>query len=152
MNGAGTVLPTRAGREDIVSFVREVLGCGCPDEVFRRIDIGTGRCSPDGPDFARLVVGERLLIYILAPDGRDIAGNVRSLAARGLAERDAEGYNRFRLVAVLPMRGEDAALGSGAFASVAGEDPHAHLHCLEASNIPSGLLPADPAKARDPRP
>jgi len=141
MNGAGTGLPTRAGREDIVSFVREVLGCGCPDEVFRRLDLGRARSSVGEPDFWRLLVGERLLIYIVAiPDACDLSRKVKALVTRGLADRDHHGYHRFRLVLV-SQTAPSAVTASDAFRKATVGDERAHLHCLATIDLPPSLAP-----------
>ena len=49
----------------VTRFVREVIGCNCPDEVFRHIEIQRGSsavkaCSTD----CELRIGGRLLIVI----------------------------------------------------------------------------------------
>ena len=55
--------------DSIKRFAKEVLGCGCPEEVFKDIEyeqkIGrlNGACHVD-----RILIGRRLLIYIFRPD------------------------------------------------------------------------------------
>ena len=51
--------------DEITRFVRGTLGCQCPDEVFQSIVIGQERTADHGEPFTRLLVGDRLLIYIL---------------------------------------------------------------------------------------
>jgi len=132
----------RLDRKEIEPFVRDTLGCGCPDEVFRDIDLVSHDDATGGPAFSRLLVGGRLLIYVaVASSARDLAQDVRGLATRGLAERNEAGYNRFRLVVVLPQDSAGAALASDAFAAAVGHDPRAHLHCIADGSVPAALVP-----------
>ncbi len=64
----------QVNREEIERFVRGELGCGCPDEVFQHIILGAGEAGPGKVSFSRLVVGERLLIYVFgAPRSPGVA-------------------------------------------------------------------------------
>jgi hypothetical protein len=148
MNGPGTKPPTPADREDIESFVRGVLGCGCPDEVFDSLLLAP--ISPDrgAPEHLRLLVGGRLLIYLVdAPDAEGLETDIATLAARGRAERDGAGYHRFRLVALAEPGSFAATLAEAAFRETAAGDQRAHLHCIEAAAVPRALLPAAAGRA-----
>lgn len=134
----------QAERDVIEPFVRGTLGCGCPDEVFRRIELDTRPACPGRPGFTRLVVGDRLLIYVAdLRDGRDVARRMEALVAHGMAERDAKGYHRFRLV-VVAGTGSSADDAAEALGAAVGVDDRAHLHCLQAAAVPSALMPAGP--------
>ncbi len=126
--------------DEITRFVRGTLGCRCPDDVFQSIVIGPQRTPDDGAPFTRLLVGNRLLIYIheAQPAGATTA-TVSRLAQRGLTERDAKQYNRFRLVIVAddPTQVLDDARTS--FAGVVGDDQRAHLHILATNQLPHAL-------------
>ena len=131
----------QADRDVIEPFVRGTLGCGCPDEVFRHIELGPGASEPGEPRFSRLLVGGRLLSYLAADIGAgDPAAAVSKLTGRGLAERDAGGYHRFRLAARIEPGSRGAIAAATAFRAVAGDDDRAHLHCLAAC-LPPGLVP-----------
>ena len=124
----------------IERFVRGTLGCRCPDEVFASIRVE--QQAEAGTPFVRLLVGERLLIYVLHPrPGPPAAALVTALAARGRAERDACGYNRFRLVVAGDARDPAGAEIPERFAAAAGEDPHAHLHLVAPDLLPAALRP-----------
>lgn len=132
-------------RESIRRFVREDLGCGCPEEVFDHVALATCDAGPGGPRYTRLLIGNRLLVYVMtATHGDDLARDTGVLAARGVAERDEAGYNRFRLVAV-PEPGCAGDSAAAAFQQAVAGDDRAHLHCLEAASIPSSLIPAGSA-------
>lgn len=122
----------------IEQFVRGTLGCQCPDEVFRSIEIEHLRTSDDTTSYARLVVGERLLIYVLDAASTMVAdGALAHLVARGRGERDERGYNRFRLVVAHDDPDRVNAAAREEFDRAASKDERAHLHV-----IPPGLLPA----------
>lgn len=127
------VIDTRS----IERFVRGTLGCRCPDEVFASIQI-----SPDaeaGTRFLRLLIGDRLLIYVLRTGGGSPApGLVWTLTRRGRAERDAGGHNRFRLVLAADEEVDDAAVD--AFTSATQGDDKAHLHVTSPDELPAALL------------
>ena len=126
--------------QQITRFVREELGCGCPDEVFEQIerkqlsDIG-------GTDQSfRLLIGERLLIYLLQPMETTLLGqSIETWIATGREDRDANGYNRFRLVVVMPDGTEAARITEleKLFVTFAADDEKLHLHLLEQSEIHS---------------
>lgn len=128
----------RTGTSSVEDFVRSTLGCHCPDEVFESIVIeplGTA-----GADGTRVVVGHRLLIYVLrCADGPEAAATVTRCAAVGIAERDARQFNRFRLVVAWPRPAPVAADAELAFAHVARDDERAHLHVVGVDQLPDAL-------------
>lgn len=123
-------------------FVRSTLGCKCPDEVFRDLSIDPNASGDVALRFTRLAVGGRLLIYVLGPQSSDgLRGHIHGLASQGVHERDACGYNRFRLVvATDESLGLEAAV-TQAFNMAAGADDRAHVHVVAARDVPAALLP-----------
>jgi hypothetical protein len=121
----------------IERFVRGTLGCQCPDEVFRNVEIdplalpggrGTGR---------RLVIGGRLLIHVVAaPERSELLPRLEELAIAGRDERDRLGLNRFRLVIGMPAAASDAPSLEHRFSRALGGDDRAHLHVLAADQLP----------------
>jgi hypothetical protein len=86
-----------ADKGKIKSFVQDVLGCGCAEEVFKIIELQQDEMA--GERYDRINIGNRLLIYIFETDDpeytrRELARIVRA----GKEERDQNGFNRFRLV------------------------------------------------------
>ena len=129
-----------ADRQSIEHFVRTTLGCKCPDEVFESIVIEPAPKSRDALLCTRLVIGNRLLIHVFeAPSVNATAAAVSKLVTQGRIERDDKHYNRFRLViaSAHPTQLLDDARTS--FASVAGDDPRAHLHVLATDQLPHAL-------------
>jgi hypothetical protein len=124
----------------IERFVRGTLGCGCPDQVFNSVAIEHVAGPGDSQRHTRLLVGNRLLIYILiATDREQVAATLPVLARRGCDERDRNGLNRFRLVIVAghPTRLTDTA--PALFADAIGADDRAHLHVIAPELLPTDL-------------
>lgn len=111
----------------IADFARLILGCQCEPEVFRSIELDTGQVA--GLAYARVVIGARLLIWLARRAG---AAQAAELARHGLSDRDAHGYNRFRLV----LAETDAGTEVG-FRAAVGGDAKAHLHA-----VPEAAWPA----------
>lgn len=108
------------------AFVRDTLGCSCPEAVFDSVAVGD--LVVDGQVAgARLVIGGRLLIYLVEKPVPSAA--IDALAAAGLADRDRCGLNRLRLVVGGADRATTNAL-EAAFASAILGDAKAHLHCV----------------------
>ena len=130
-------------RATIETFVRQGLGCRCPDEVFRRVALEARRGADAGVPFMRLVVGDRLLIYVMsATNGDEVSGEVRRLARAGIRDRDESGCHRFRLVVAA---GDVAALSAAvavAFRQEVGLDERAHAHVVSRDQLPDVLRPA----------
>ena len=125
--------------DEITRFVRGTLGCQCPDDVFQSIVIEQQRTPDNSAPFTRLLVGNRLLIYLLRSSSTAaVPDTLAALARQGRAERDAEGYNRFRLV----MVSHDPSAPSAArsiFEHVVGHDEKAHLHVMPSEQIPMAI-------------
>jgi hypothetical protein len=138
--GTSGAVAAENGRSEIERFVRGALGCACPDAVFRAISIEKGVRTASTPPFVRLVVGNRLLIYLLEPaPGRDIVVDATALAAAGRAERDARGLNRFRLVLASETPPGPASDLVATFDRGAAADDRAHLHLVAPESIPGVL-------------
>lgn len=114
----------------IKQFVCGVLGCACPDTVFEHIDIRLEFPGVGASD-VRLRIGGRLLVRIVAPvDARQVATDLARWLAEGVAERDAAGLNRFRLVLGCDDAGSLAPLARGTFDRIGLRDDRTHLHVL----------------------
>ncbi len=133
---------TPADAKSIELFVRGTLGCQCPEEIFSAITIKQGRNPDSDLTYTRLVIGNRLLIYVLeARHSSALPLEVATLAARGRADRDTDRLNRFRLVLTSDRPDEAQAEVDAAFSSAAGDDDHAHLHVVGADQLPRLLAP-----------
>ena len=116
-------------------FVRESLGCSCPDAVFDDI-----RVTADSDLFAVAhtvyEIGGRLLVAAIVPaDWQAIETSLGQFVDAGKRYRDRHGFNRFRLV----IAADDEAAArrlSLLFESLPNTDDKTHLHV-----IGSGVLP-----------
>lgn len=111
-------------------FIQEVLGCGCPEEVFRHIETGEARWG--GVGGLRIAVGGRLLVAVFDTDD---AGLVRSRlaawVAEGLRERERAGFNRLRIVVATSTLSQMEPVARRAFAESPGHDDRTHLHVVD---------------------
>jgi hypothetical protein len=130
--------PSRS--REITRFVRDTLGCQCPDDVFASISLDR-ELAPDGATpISRLLIGDRLLIYILqARSAGATADALAALAKQGQAECDAQGYNRFRLVIASPDVEAQSAAARPMFENAIGQDDRAHLHVVSGDEIPISI-------------
>jgi hypothetical protein len=120
-------------RELIRQFVRETLGCTCPDEVFDEIDCVR---ETGGQQVLRIAVGGRLLIHIIRGAGAaDLPGKVQAALEQGVAERDAGGFNRFRLVLATSRPEEVSVVAQQAFSGSSSKDEKTHLHVLDTDQL-----------------
>ncbi|HTY89887.1 MAG TPA: hypothetical protein VMC84_01800 [Methanocella sp.] len=118
--------------ENVRTFVRNTLGCDCDEEVFRHIENEHGASVAGYTLRNKINVGNRLLVYIAEPG--DLEKTLPELVNAGRDERDARGYNRFRLVLV----SDDAALKERAFKAfkkLPAADEKIHLHVVGKAGI-----------------
>lgn len=127
----------------IKEFVQNVLGCGCPEEVFEDIRYDRGTDPHEGQT---IIIGNRLLVRLAVPPpvpdgqvGPFISGLVR-LLTRGVEERDSKGLNRFRLVLLVedgtgPSMRPFADMALFELERARGADDKVHIHVIEIGTI-----------------
>ena len=114
----------------IRGFVQEVLGCGCPEEVFRHIETGEARWG--GVGGLRIVVGGRLLVAVFDTDDAELVrGRLAGWVAEGMRERDRAGLNRLRIVVATSTLSQMEPIARRAFAESPGCDDRTHLHVVD---------------------
>ena len=117
---------------DIKSFVKETLGCRCPESVFEQIDYDEQAAIPglDTP-LQRLLIGNRLLIYRLEiEDAAALRMVLPLLVESGQAERDRNGYNRLSVVIATDHPESLHHEAQRLFSSLEGVDEKVQLHVL----------------------
>lgn len=125
---------TSPASSDLQRFVRGTLGCKCPDDVFQSVVVDRRE------DRTRLMIGNRLLIYVMQVATEPPAGSaVSRLVKQGLADRNSQGLNRFRLVVASAQPTPDLEDTRAAFAAIAGKDDRAHLHFIATLQLPAEL-------------
>jgi hypothetical protein len=122
--------------EHIIVFVKQILGCNCPEEVFSSIDCLTDvRVHGIALDL-KINVGNRLLVYVVTVDDPDSLRRILPLlVAAGKKERDGEGFNRFRLVLAADDISRIKNEAETVFNSL-NEDEKVHLHLVSVKSIP----------------
>lgn len=124
----------------IKHFVRESLGCACPDNVFENITV-TERSGIFASASTVYEIGGRLFVAVFVPlDWHDMAKHLGKFVVAGKQYRDQHGYNRFRLVIVTDNN--DAAKHLQiAYASLPNIDEKTHLHVIKPEVLPRGISP-----------
>lgn len=127
--------------ENIKTFVRDTLGCGCPEEVFHYIDCQYDIKLNDMVLRNKLNIGNRLLIYIVEVDDQDSLKDILPfLIEIGKKERDGLGFNRFRLVLTTNTVNEIKEVAETVFKDTA-QDEKVHLHLVLKESIPDFTKP-----------
>lgn len=117
-------------------FVRDTLGCTCPDAVFNHIDSRRKVVLGELTLSRRIDVGHRLLVYLLESDDPDFLGTrLPDVVALGQAERDREGFNRLRVVVATGNSQPVSLVAQRAFDHAAGRDERLHLHVVDKAAI-----------------
>lgn len=128
----------KAKHTEIKGFVKGTLHCNCPDEVFADIDLRKNPyVSSYLPYSTRLLVGQRLLIYIVnLPDVASLPSLLPSMIGAGKRERDEKGLNRFRAVIVTPTKEDLEPIATELFDAISGRDDRMHLHVIDKKLVP----------------
>jgi hypothetical protein len=119
--------------EVIKRFAIDVLGCGCEDSVFNRIEQSRSFRLPSGITLAsRILIGDRLLIYI-ADSNTVSPADLKSVVRDGLEDRNSGGYNRLRVVIKTDIPDDETPRYLKTFNTITVKDDKTHLHVLSRS-------------------
>jgi hypothetical protein len=122
-------------KEKIKRFVRDTLGCGCPEEVFRSIDCKRDVELGGGVILHSIItIGNRLLIYVVYDNQDFVEKHLALLVSAGKKERDSRGLNRFRLVIVTDKIPENGDVIRRTFGKLQEKDENIHLHVISRNN------------------
>lgn len=129
-----SVPETQGERGWVRAFVRDVLGCRCPEDVFENVECLKNPGSSCGaPLKYKISIGGRLLIYVIEADAiRDFIEALPLIIDEGRAERDRGGFNRFRLV----VASDEADRARAVLGRAETPDDRVHLHAVGKSGIP----------------
>ncbi|MDY6836889.1 MAG: hypothetical protein SWH78_02845 [Thermodesulfobacteriota bacterium] len=123
-------------KKRIIEFVKGVLGCQCPDEVFEKIDAGVGHRFGN-TCLQTMTIGERLLIYIWPTnDPSLVRAHLKSMLLEGMKERDQRGLNRFRAVIVADDVEPIGAIAEEIFRDFNDREEKVHLHVVHTGDCP----------------
>ena len=123
--------------DEVKQFVRDTLGCTCPDEVFQHIDCQADINESDDVllDY-EINVGNKLLIFVATIDGLEsLSPLISQLAWDGTNKRNQENFNRFRLVLLMRIPADVAEEAFAIFQSL-GADEKVHLHVVAKDDFP----------------
>ena len=129
-------MPSPTRPKQIKSFVKDTLGCTCPDSVFDQQEFDSGIAIGNIDNCEKLCVGKRLLIYLINTESvNDLSSSITSLVSEGRKERDSRSLNRFRLV--LGANDVDAVSKQAKmiFDSIKDLDDRVHLHVVSKEEI-----------------
>lgn len=123
--------------EHIKVFVKETLGCECPENVFEYIDSQLNvALNNDILLNSKINVGNRLLIYVIEiNDTNSIKGNLSTLISIGKRERDRGGFNRFRLAVITDKTNEIQQIAHMIFKNLEDKDEKVHLHIIDRNQL-----------------
>ena len=123
----------------IKHFVREQLGCACPEEVFSTIRVTHKPDLFDDMPVDYLVeIGNRLLVAVSINNTSKISAVLGLVFQNGKTYRDTHGFNRFRLV-VATTDGNTQVSIQSAYDSLAIKDNKIHLHIIEPAVLPEEI-------------
>lgn len=127
--------PADAEHEAVIRFVRDTLGCGCPDEIVARTAVEETEDGEKGLD-----VGGRLLVRILGSDDLNVLiAEFPETVERLRSERDRRGFQRLRMVVVHPEAEILAQVLSQMLPVLAVADDLVHLHAVTRPELPPAL-------------
>jgi hypothetical protein len=134
----------------VKDFVVNVLGCGCPEEVFSSILLETAPGPVGGIplDFTIRIGGRLMVLGVAGETLHSPQGSLATLVAAGMGIRDGEGFNRVRIV-VIRDDPESETMVRNIFAGVQGLDERVHLHVVKKGIIDKML--AEGAAGRERR-
>ena len=136
-------MPNPEEAQALKFFIRDGLGCGCPDEVFSFIQI---KKKPDvfrGLPIDYLVtIGDRLLVAICLSESLNngMGADIKESLAAGKQLRDRAGFNRFRLVVASEDADSIVPTIQEQFSGLTGLDDRVHLHVVRPSVLPEFLI------------
>ncbi len=88
-----------SNKGELIRLIQDMLGCGCPLEVFEHIQMELIRVNDIC--MLQLILGNKLLVWIMDRLKMDRAkDSVSKILEQGRNERDSRQLNRFRLVLV----------------------------------------------------
>ncbi|MCG6938741.1 MAG: hypothetical protein LJE83_11315 [Gammaproteobacteria bacterium] len=136
-------------------FIKNNLGCTCPENVFDEIDVEQkNQLAGKQLNFDRILVGNRLLIYVLKDIDMSNLHKLLPLVVRtGKEERNAMKFNRFRLVLKRDNDIDMESLAYSIFENIPEKDEKIHLHFIadNEANALSGIFKQQPdSRHREP--
>ncbi len=117
----------------IKSFVKDDLGCKCPDNIFFQIKFQKDvKLGYDLKVDRIITIGNRLLIFLFYIKYLEFADkNLDNIIKCGKSWRNDEDLNRFRLVFITTAPKKLEKHISSKFKKIIGKDKKIHLHIID---------------------
>ena len=124
----------------VKKFAVNVLGCGCPEEVFLSIELEKtpGPVRGIEPSFEIRIGGRLMIVGVAYEFVRSPEDSLATLVAAGMMAREGERFNRLRIVVVSDDPDCEAILRPR-FERIPGLDDRVHLHVVKKELI-EGML------------
>ena len=124
----------------VKKFAVNVLGCGCPEEVFLSIELEKAPGPVGGilPSFEIRIGGRLMIVGVAYEFVRSPEDSLATLVAAGMMAREGERFNRLRIVVVSDAPDCEAILRPR-FERIPGLDDRVHLHVVKKELI-EGML------------
>jgi hypothetical protein len=123
-------------KKKIMEFVKGVLGCQCPDDVFEQIESHV-RDLVGNTRLQTMTTGKRLPIYIWSTNEPSLVRtHLPSMLLTGMKERDQRGLNRFRAVIASDGVEPIGTVAREVFRDFKHKDDKMHLHVVCAHHCP----------------
>ena len=125
---------------EIRDFVKDRLGCSCPDEVFSSIRVFHHPESfKELPVDSLLEIGGRLVVAVCSQQNwLEVSTSLEHTVHAGISYRDRYGFNRFRLV--IPSIDNEVVIAiQQAFDSLSATDDKTHIHFVDPGVLPDEL-------------
>ena len=122
---------------EIKEFVRKNLGCSCPEEVFRYIDLQRAvNISENIVLDYEINIGNRLLIFTIGIDEvNSLEAVISKLVQAGIKKRDNNKFNRLRIILLTAGINDTAEQAREIFNSLITDDK-IHLHIINKDDFP----------------
>jgi len=123
-------------KQAIKTFVRHVLGCQCPDEVFEKIIVWQQIVMNGGnlTDFM-INIGDRLLVVVRRHHSREIPTTLDEIIDPWRSYRDQNDFNRLRYV--IPVNtGEPTPQLINKIECIQDSDDRVYIHLVDDTKLP----------------
>jgi hypothetical protein len=121
--------------ESIRKFVRNTLGCKCPDNVFAQID-DKQVTSKTSPHTRSITIGGKLLLYVWEVNNPDqLQEGIPAILATGKKARNELGLNRFRAILVTEDPSIIKTHAHLCFSKFSDLDEKMHLHVISCQDL-----------------
>jgi len=125
--------------DNVKTFIRDILGCSCPDEVFEEVSI-----QPVSYEIGKvninfqIKIGGRLLIFVCrTDDAHAVSESLKEIFQKGISIRNNHRFNRFRFVVATSNEDLAREMIIPVFQNLDDIDENTHLHIIHSKELPN---------------